>query len=115
MILHHPFGKTPEELLCGPNLLPDANGRPGKYVSWAVAYQIECLDKGHQHPDDTLPTAAETPVDPEDSDSESVHGDDPDAYNYQAEWMQEAGRAPHESVQSNLGNLGKWDIDLEYN
>jgi hypothetical protein len=115
MILHHPFGKTPEELLCGADLPPDVNGHPGKYVSWAVAYQIECFDKGHQHPDDTLPTVAETPADPEDSDSESVQGDDPDAYNYQAEWMQEAGRAPHESVESNLGNLGKRDMDLEYN
>ncbi|KAJ7101447.1 hypothetical protein B0H15DRAFT_796242 [Mycena belliarum] len=115
MILHHPFGKTPEELLCGVDLPPDVNGQPGKYISWAVAYQIECLDKGHQHPDDTLPTAAETLADPEDSDSESVQGDDPDVYNYQAEWMQEAGRAPHESVESNLGNLGKRDMDLEYN
>jgi hypothetical protein len=113
MILHHPFEKDPKELLCGADLPSNANNEPGKYVSWAVAYQIECLDKGHQHPDDTLPTVAEVP-EQEDSDSESIQGDDEDAHNYQAEWMQEAGRAPHESVQSNLGNLGKRDMDLEY-
>ncbi|KAJ7440710.1 hypothetical protein B0H11DRAFT_2252723 [Mycena galericulata] len=50
----------------------------------------------------------------DESDSESIQGKNLQQQHYQAEWMQEAGRAPDESVQLNLENLGKRDMDLEY-
>jgi hypothetical protein len=113
MILHHPFKKV-KELLESEDLPRISEEQPGKYVSWTVAYHAECLGRHHVHLDDTLPTTAIVPEEDDESDSESIDGEDPAEHNYQAEWMQEAGRAPNESVQANLGNLGKRDLDLEY-
>jgi len=101
MILHHAF-HDPKELL-------------GNLADWTAAYQTKCLDLGHNHGDDTLPTLEEIEIQGDESDSESVHDEHQDDDNYVADWMREAGRRPNQSVESNLDNLGGRDIDLEYN
>jgi hypothetical protein len=82
MILHHPFTQRKKRI---------SATEPGKYISWLVAYQAECLDQYHVHFDDTLPNATEEPdIDDDDSDSESIMNED-EPEPYRAEWMQEAG------------------------
>jgi hypothetical protein len=77
-------------------------------------YHSECLERHHLHFDDTLPnSAAGTDPEDEDSDTESIDSDRNDE-NYQEEWMREAARAPNESVQSSLDNLGRRDMDTQY-
>lgn len=99
MILHHPF-KNPNDLLEG-------------FATWTAAFHTKCLGHHHIHQDDTLPHLQEaTPLEDDESDTESLQEDDDPIY--QPEWMQEAGRCPEQAVESNLGNLGSRDMDLEY-
>jgi len=102
LLLHHPFINDPDSLL-------------SDHLDWTAAYQSDCLDKHHNHDSDPLPNHVEGEDDDADSDSESVHDEDHDDENWRAEWMQEAGRRPNQSVEVNFANLGARDIDLAYN
>jgi hypothetical protein len=104
MILHHPFIGDPDEAL------------KKDHIDWKAAYQTDCLDVHHVHPKDSLPTTCDDNGDDNvESDTESIQGENEDEdNNYRAEWMQEAARHPNQRVESDLGNLGKRDIDLEY-
>jgi hypothetical protein len=104
LVLHHPFIGDPDSLL-------------GDHLDWTAAYQSDCLDKCHTHGSDTLPSHVEDDGDDGDdanSDSESVPDEDHDDENWRAEWMQEAGRRPNQSVEVDFANLGTRDIDLTY-
>jgi ATP-dependent DNA helicase PIF1 len=100
MILHHPFHDLKE-------LLENC-------ADWTGTYQIKCLDLGHEHGNDTLPTLNEVEIQDDESDSESVYGDEENDDRYVADWMREAGRQPNQSIQLNMDDLGKRDMDLEY-
>ena len=104
MILHHPFVNDPKELL-------------KHHVDWTAAYQSDCLDQadpGHVHVD-SLPTSCNDDGNEDvESDSEDVLDDDQDAERWRAEWMEEAGRRPNQSVEMDFGNLGGRDLDLQY-
>jgi hypothetical protein len=96
LLLHHPFSRR-AELLEDNSLLRISENEPGKYATWAEAYQATCLDRNHEHEPDSLPTSAIIEDDPE-SDSESITQDEEKKMNYRAEWMQEACRAPNDAV-----------------
>src|SRR6202047_4147949 len=101
MILHHPFAKDPKELL-------------KHHVDWTAAYQSDCLDPTHVHMD-SLPTSCNDDGNEDlESDYEDVLEDNQDAERWRAEWMEEAGRRPNQSVEGDFGNLGGRDLDLQY-
>jgi hypothetical protein len=101
MILHYPFSKDPQELL-------------KDHLDWAAAYQSDCIDLLHAHID-PLPTTSDDDGDENvDSDSESIPDEDHEDDQWRAEWMQEAGRGPNQQVESDFGNLGGQDLDLQY-
>ena len=104
MILPHPFDHDPTELL-------------KNHVDWTAAYQSDCLDQvnpAHVHVD-SLPTSCNDDGNEDvESDSEDVPDDDQDAERWRAEWMEEAGRHPNQSVEVDFGNLGGRDLDLQY-
>ena len=101
LFLHHPFIDDPDSLL-------------GNHLDWTATYQSDCLDKHHTHVSDSLPNHVEDDGDDANSDSESVLDEDRDDENWRAEWMQEAGRCPNQSVEVDFANLGARDIDLAY-
>ena len=84
------------------------------HLDSTAAYQSDCLDKHHNHDSNPLPNHVEGEDDDADFDSESVHDEDGDDENWRAEWMEEAGRRPNQSVEVNFANLGARDIDLAY-
>ena len=92
MILHHPFDKDPKGSLLK------------HHVDWTAAYQSDCIDKGHEHVD-SLPTTCNENEEVE-SDSESIPDLDQDDEQWRAEWMEEAGRRPNQSIEADFKKLG---------
>jgi hypothetical protein len=62
---------------------------------------------------DSLPTTCNENEADED-DSESIHDEDREDEEWRAEWMQEAGRHPNQSVEMDFKNLGARELDLQY-
>jgi ATP-dependent DNA helicase PIF1 len=100
MLLHHPFINDPKGSLLR------------HHIDWIAAYQSDCIDQGHLHVD-SLPTTCNENEEAE-SDSESIQDDDHEDEQWRAEWMQEAGRRPNQTVQVDFTNLGARDLDLQY-
>jgi hypothetical protein len=92
MLPHHPFIGDPKVSLLK------------NHVDWTAAYQSDCIDQGGVHVD-SLPTVCNE-NDEVESESESIHGDDPDDGQWRAEWMHEAGRHPNQPVETDLKILG---------
>jgi ATP-dependent DNA helicase PIF1 len=101
LLLHHPFTNDPDSLL-------------GNHLDWTAAYQSDCLDQHHNHTQDSLPDYVQEDNEDDNSDSESILDEDREAENWRAEWMQEAGRRPNQSVEMDFANLGARDMDLAY-
>jgi hypothetical protein len=92
MILHHPFVNDPKV-----SLLKHC-------LDWTAACQSDCINQGHVRVDSLPTTCNENEAD--EYDSESIHDEDHEDEEWRAEWMQEAGRCPNQSVEMDFKNLG---------